>query len=53
MTGGAVSMEMVQGVLSAVNGHFWRGITRLVIGYFKNRKSNHAYEKLLNGGKER
>lgn len=50
MTGGAVSMEMVEGMLAAVNGHFFGGMSKLVSGYFRNRKNNREYERWLNGG---
>ena len=52
MTGGAVSMEMVHGMAEAVNGHLLHGLSRLIKGFFRNRKENRTYEKLLNG-KER
>lgn len=48
MTGGAVSMEMVYGIVDAVNGHFMRGV-KVVGGYFRNRRNNKKYEKLLKG----
>lgn len=52
MTGGNVSMEMVEGIVAAVNGHFLRGIKKVVIGFFRNQTKNKAYEKkLLTGGK--
>ena len=49
MTGGAVSMEMVYGIVDAVNGHFMRGVKKVVGGYFRNRRNNKKYEKLLKG----
>ena len=49
MTGGAVSMEMVYGIVDAVNGHFMLGIKKVVGGYFRNRRNNKKYEKLLKG----
>ena len=30
MTGGAVSREMVDGIVTAVNGHFFRGIWKMM-----------------------
>ena len=53
MTGGAVSMEMVYGIVDAVNGHFMLGVKKVVGGYFRNRRNNKKYEKLLKeaGGK--
>ena len=47
MTGGAVSMEMVHGIVDAVNGHLFRGLKKIVGGYFRNSKANKAYEKKL------
>ena len=49
MTGGAVSMEMVYGIVDAVNGHFMLGVKKVVGGYFRNRRNNKKYEKLLKG----
>ena len=53
MTGGAVSMEMVYGIVDAVNGHFMLGVKKIIGGYFRNRRNNKKYEKLLKeaGGK--
>ncbi|MBR1628966.1 MAG: glycoside hydrolase family 3 C-terminal domain-containing protein [Lachnospiraceae bacterium] len=47
MTAGAVDMHMVEGMVDAVNGHFWKGIGKIVSGYFKNQKENKRYEKRL------
>lgn len=49
MTGGAVSMEMVHGMAEAVNGRLIHGLSRIIRGFFRNRKENRAYEKQLNG----
>lgn len=49
MTGVAVSMEMVYGIVDAVNGHFMLGVKKVVGGYFRNRRNNKKYEKLLKG----
>ena len=49
MTGGAVSREMVDGIVTAVNGHFFRGIGKVVGGFFRNAKANKEYEKKLEG----
>ena len=49
MTGGAVSMEMVYGIVDAVNGHFMRGVKKVVGGYFRYRRNIKKYEKLLKG----
>ena len=47
MTGGAVSMDMVNGIVEAVNGHFFRGMGQVIRGYFVNARENKAYEKRL------
>lgn len=45
MTNGAVSMEMAEGMVLAVNGHFLRGMKKIIGGYFANSKANKEYEK--------
>lgn len=47
MTGGAVSSEMVDGLVLMVNGHFWKGLARTVRGFFRNRAKNEAYVAIL------
>ena len=47
MTGGAVSREMVDGMVMAVNGHLFRGLKKLIGGFFANAKANKAYEEKL------
>lgn len=47
MTNGMVSMEMVDGIMLAVNGHLFRGLRKIVSGYFSNRKENEVYEEKL------
>lgn len=49
MTNGAVSMEMVQGMVTVVNGHFFKGMKRIIGGFFANAKANKAYEAKLSG----
>lgn len=49
MTGGMVSMEMVYGVIDVVNGHFFKGMGKVIGGFFRNRKANKQYEKKLSG----
>ncbi len=44
MTGGAVSMEMADGIVDLVNGHFFKGLGAIIGGYFRNSKKNKAYE---------
>lgn len=47
MTGGMVSMEMAAGVVDVVNGHFFKGMGKVIGGFFRNRKANRDYEKQL------
>ncbi len=44
MTGGMVSMEMVYGLVDVVNGHFFRGMGKVIGGFFRNRRLNKEYE---------
>ena len=46
MTAGMVSMEMVEGLVRVVNGHF-SGLGKVIAGFFRNRKQNKQYEKEL------
>lgn len=43
MTGGIVSMEMAEGIVTIVNGHFWKGIRMVAAGFFKNHSQNKRY----------
>ena len=47
MTGGAVDMEMVHGIVKIVNGHFCSGLGKVISGYFRNSRLNKTYEKNL------
>lgn len=47
MTGGIVSMEMAEGMVLAVNGHLFKGLKKIVGGYFRNQKENKEYEAKL------
>lgn len=49
MTGGMVSMEMAEGIVTVINGHFFKGIGKVIGGFFRNRRANKAYEKKLAG----
>lgn len=49
MTGGMVSMDMAKGMLTVVNGHFWKGMGQVIHGFFANSRANKAYEKKLGG----
>ena len=47
MTGGAVSIEMVKGIVLIVNGHFLKGVKKIIVGFFTNASANRKYEKKL------
>ena len=51
MTGGQVDKKMVDGMVDAVNGHFFSGLGKVIGGYFSNKSANRKYEKLLKGDK--
>lgn len=51
MTGGAVSMEMAEGMVKVVNGHFFQGMKMIIGGFFRNSKANKEYEAKLSGRK--
>lgn len=47
MTNGLVSMEMVRGIVLVINGSFFKGMKKIIGGYFANRRANRIYEKKL------
>ena len=49
MAGGMVSDKMVDDILFIVNGHFFRGLGRLIVDFFKNMSANSAFVKKLEG----
>ena len=49
MTGGAVSKDMVDGMVEAVNGRFFRGAGKIIKGYFANSSANKKFEKKIRG----
>jgi beta-glucosidase len=49
MTGGAVSMDMVRGMVLMVNGHFFKGLGKVIGGYFSNAKKNKEYLAKISG----
>lgn len=51
MTGGMVSMEMVEGIMTMVNGHLFRGLGHTITGFFQNQRQNRKYVKKLTGKK--
>ncbi|MDO4340789.1 MAG: glycoside hydrolase family 3 C-terminal domain-containing protein [Eubacteriales bacterium] len=49
MTGGMVSMEMAEGIVTMVNGHLFRGLARTISGFFRNKRQNGKYVKQITG----
>ena len=49
MTGGMVSMEMVEGIVTMVNGHFFKGLGHTIAGFFRNQRQNQKYVKKITG----
>ncbi len=44
---GIVSKKMAEDILFMINGHFWRGLGRLIVDFFKNLKNASAFKKAL------
>lgn len=49
MAGGVVSDRMVDDILFIVNGHFFRGVGRLIVDFFKNMSANSKFTKQMGG----
>ncbi|WP_203623673.1 MULTISPECIES: glycoside hydrolase family 3 C-terminal domain-containing protein [unclassified Lacticaseibacillus] len=47
MTNGAIDQRMVDGLVVAVNGHAFRGLHRVISGYFANRRRSKALARKL------
>ena len=47
MAGGMVSQKMVDDIVFLVNGHFWRGLGRVIRDFFRNKKQNREFAKKL------
>ncbi|WP_314965668.1 glycoside hydrolase family 3 C-terminal domain-containing protein [uncultured Actinomyces sp.] len=47
LTNGTVSTDMIDAAVEVINGHFWRGITRLAIRYCANARANKATQREL------
>ena len=47
MAGGMVSRKMVDDILFIVNGHFFRGLGRLIVDFFRNLTANSKFQKQL------
>ena len=52
MTGGMVSMEMVEGIVTMVNGHLFRGLGHTIAGFFRNQRQNQKYVRMITGKKK-
>ncbi|WP_026516421.1 glycoside hydrolase family 3 C-terminal domain-containing protein [Butyrivibrio sp. MC2021] len=50
MSGGMVSMAMVDGIIKLVNGRFFGGLGTIIGGFFGNSSKNKAYEAKIKGG---
>lgn len=42
MAGGMCTMEMAEGILTIVNGHFFKGLGRVIGGFFRSGKKRKA-----------
>ena len=49
MSGGIISMKMVDDILFLVNGHFFRGLGRLIRDLCGNLSRNRKFRRLLEG----
>lgn len=49
MSGGMVSMEMVEGIVVMVNGHLFRGLKSVITGFIRNQWKNRKYVKKITG----
>ena len=47
MSGGMVSDKMVDDIVFLVNGHFFRGLGRLVVDFFKSLSANKSFMRKL------
>ena len=52
MAGGMVCDEMVDDIVFLVNGHFFRGLGRVIRDFFRNMGRNKAFLKQLEANKE-
>lgn len=47
MTQGMVSMKMAEGIVTIVNGHFFKGMGAVIGGFFENRRESKKFRKIL------
>jgi beta-glucosidase len=50
--GHIVTTEMVDGIVTIANGHFFKGLGSVIGGFFRNRKLNKQDEQKLRGGEK-
>ena len=53
MTGGMVSMDMVDGIVKVINGKFWSGMKEVIAGFLVNIWKNNVYKRKLLREKEK
>ena len=53
MSNGMVSKKMTEDILFMINGHFWRGLGRLIVDFFKNLSNSSAFKKALNKAEDK
>jgi beta-glucosidase len=46
MAGGMCTMEMSEGILTAVNGHFFKGVGQIIGGFFRSGKKRKAADNI-------
>jgi beta-glucosidase len=46
MAGGMCTMEMAEGILTVVNGHFFRGLGQIIGGFFRGGKKRKAADNI-------
>ncbi len=46
MTGGMVTMEMAEGILMAVNGHTFKGLGKVIGGFFRGGKKRKLADSI-------
>lgn len=52
VTGGVVSKKMTEDIVFMVNGHFWRGLGRLIADAVRSRRAKKAFKKSLEAARK-
>ncbi|MCF0130518.1 MAG: glycoside hydrolase family 3 C-terminal domain-containing protein [Pseudobutyrivibrio sp.] len=47
MSGGLIDRGMTEGIVVIANGHFFKGLGKVISGFFRNRRLNKEYERSL------